>query len=78
MGTGARWLYLLSYSVSPAKDKSEDRKPFNERRAGVAYIDRCDWSRCIECGRCLMQCPVLEMDKPAAVAAIRKLIAGAP
>ncbi|MFZ5563706.1 MAG: (Fe-S)-binding protein [Thermodesulfobacteriota bacterium] len=44
----------------------------------MSYIDRSDWSRCTECGQCLMQCPVLQMDKPAAVAAIRKLISGEP
>ncbi|MDY6905395.1 MAG: (Fe-S)-binding protein [Thermodesulfobacteriota bacterium] len=44
----------------------------------MAYIDNCDWRQCIECGQCLMQCPVLEMEKSDAVAAIRKLIAGVP
>lgn len=44
----------------------------------MAYIDNCDWSRCTECGQCLMQCPVLQMEKADAVTAIQKLLAGEP
>lgn len=44
----------------------------------MAYIDRSDWSNCTECGECLMQCPVLKMNKEEAVGAIRSLIKGMP
>lgn len=42
----------------------------------MSYIANADWSACTECGQCLMRCPVLEMDKEDAVAAIRGLIRG--
>ncbi len=44
----------------------------------MSYIDNMDWGQCTECGQCLMECPVLAMEKDAAVAAIRKLINGEP
>ncbi len=44
----------------------------------MSYISNADWSTCTECGQCLMKCPVLEMEKEDAVAAIRKLIRGEP
>ncbi len=44
----------------------------------MTYIDRADWSKCTRCGQCLMECPVLAMEKDEAVAAIQKLIKGDP
>ncbi|MFP4445813.1 MAG: (Fe-S)-binding protein [Desulfosudaceae bacterium] len=44
----------------------------------MSYIANADWSQCTECGRCLMECPLLAMEKDDAVSAIRKLIRGEP
>ena len=44
----------------------------------MSYTSNADWRTCTECGQCLMKCPVLKMEKPDAVAAIRKLIRGEP
>ena len=42
----------------------------------MSYISNADWSKCTECGQCLMQCPVLKMEKIDAVKAIHVLING--
>ncbi len=44
----------------------------------MSYISNADWTTCIECGQCLIQCPVLEMNEADAKAAIGKLIRGEP
>ncbi len=44
----------------------------------MSYMDCCDWGRCTLCGQCLMECPVLEMDKQGAVSAMKQLLAGEP
>jgi Fe-S oxidoreductase len=44
----------------------------------MSYIAKADWSACTRCGQCLMKCPVLEMNKEDAAAAIGKLIRGEP
>ncbi|MHA1343516.1 MAG: (Fe-S)-binding protein [Promethearchaeota archaeon] len=40
------------------------------------YIDCCDWSKCTKCGICLMECPVLKLDKEEAVFEIQQLLDG--
>ncbi|MHA1147970.1 MAG: 4Fe-4S dicluster domain-containing protein [Promethearchaeota archaeon] len=40
------------------------------------YMDCCDWSQCTLCGECLMQCPVLELDKETAVKEVKQLLDG--
>lgn len=42
----------------------------------MPYINEADWGKCIECGQCLVKCPVMKMEKTEAVAAIRSLIQG--
>ncbi len=41
-------------------------------------MDCCDWSKCTQCGECLMKCPYLELDKEDAVSEIKHLLAGEP
>ncbi len=32
----------------------------------MAYIDCCDWDKCTDCGECLVNCPVLQLDREEA------------
>lgn len=42
----------------------------------MSYLDCCDWSLCTQCGECLMQCPVLALDKHEAQEEIKLLLEG--
>ncbi|MDI6797774.1 MAG: (Fe-S)-binding protein [Desulfatibacillaceae bacterium] len=44
----------------------------------MTYMDCSDWSKCNLCGDCLVQCPVMQMDRSAASASVRDLISGVP
>jgi Fe-S oxidoreductase len=40
----------------------------------MSYTQLADWSTCTCCGDCLVRCPVMQMDRPAAVAEITRLL----
>jgi len=40
------------------------------------YMDCCDWDKCTLCGLCLMECPVMELDKETAVFEVKQLLEG--
>ena len=40
------------------------------------YMDCCDWNQCTLCGECLMECPVLQLDKKTAVHEVKQLLDG--
>ena len=40
------------------------------------YMDCCDWDQCTECGQCLRECPVLQLDEDTAIYEFRQLLQG--
>ncbi|MBN2160119.1 MAG: (Fe-S)-binding protein [Spirochaetes bacterium] len=40
----------------------------------MSYTQLSDWSKCTYCGDCLVKCPVMQMEKPAAVEEITALL----
>lgn len=44
----------------------------------INYMDCCDWDKCTLCGECMMQCPVLKLEKEEAVSEIELLLKGKP